>query len=399
MSELRLPDNSPTAPRVRPAAALTVAAIAIVVCAAGGILRPQSFWPAYLVAAVFWIGTSVGSLALGLLHRLPGGRWGWGEGAGRELHACMYAMPLGILAAAPLIFGATWVYPWARPAELAELNHHQQFYLAPQFVLIRTAAMLLIWCLLSLWLQAGYRRSAGDGKPHPRSRRCAISLVAVWLMMSFSSVDLLMSLTPRWASSMFGAMHAMGFVTSGLALAIIVRSRGMIGRTLSRDEIDVTQDLGSLLMAFDLMWAYFAFSEYLIIWSGDLPAEVAWFVDRQHGWGLIGGVAVIVFHFVIPFALLLSRDLKRNPRALAWTAGLLLAAHLGHLSWTVLPAVATTDGLSMLFLLAATAGLGALWALPIERQWPRLPFIPSPVSDRSPIGEKSLDFPVAEARR
>jgi hypothetical protein len=357
-------------------AALVVGGVGIAVCISGATSQPAQFWPAYLVAAVFWIGVSLGGLSIGLLHRVTGGRWGWGFGMGRELQALMGALPVAVVGVAFLYFGLKFLYPWASDSTVSvALNPHQTRYLAPSAVGMRFIGCAAAWSLLALWCQAGYRKSVFDGEPHPIPRISAFGLIFMWLTMTFASIDALMSLTPKWSSSMFGALHCMGFGVSGIAAAIILRTIGFRGRPLNRDEVNITQDLGSLTMAFNLMWAYFAFSEYLIVWSGDIPAEVRWFLPRQAGWVKLLGQAVVVGHFALPFLLLLSRDLKRNPRQLAATAGLLLLAEIGHLVWTVFPAFPDLNGTSALMLIAGLGAIGGPWLLAAGWAWGQTPFV------------------------
>lgn len=349
-----------------------VAAIAPILCAVSAFFAPNSFWAAYFTAVVFWTGASLGCLGIALLHRLTGGNWGWS--IQRELNAATGALPVAILSLAPLLYGAQYVFPWvAGDSAETVLNAHQQIWFAPTVLLSRLLLVIAIWCGLGRWCVVGNLRQATGAAPLPSPRYAAIGLIALWLTITVAAIDGLMSLSPGWSSSMFGALHSMGFALTGLALAIVGRTISIDGRNLTSDECDSTQDLGSLLLAFNLLWVYFAFSEYLIIWSGDLPFEISWFMDRRRGWSLAAAIGLMLLHFVVPFGCLLSRELKRDPRRLAAVAGLLLLMELSHIAWTVFPAVPGVGAASVLFAALSVAAIGGPWLLvfaAVQRRFP-----------------------------
>jgi hypothetical protein len=298
---------------------------------------------------------SLGCLGIGLLHPLTGGRWGWGMG--RELHSAIGTLPVVGLAIVPLIWSTRWVFPWAM--DRTQLNEHQQQYLAPDFVLARTATEWLIWIALGAWLIRGYRTTARRFAFRVSPRLSAIGLILFWITVTSAAVDGVMSLDPSWSSSMFGAIQVLGCVVAGLAWMLVVRG---LGSEASGDEhAQITHDLGNLLMAFNLVWVYLSFSQYLISWAGDLPHEVAWYAGRQRGLpGIVGGV-LLALHFAVPFALLLSVENKRNSRRLAAIAGLLLIMRVVDAGWTILPACPAADWLSLVALIASGCVIGGIW--------------------------------------
>ena len=364
--------NSPRSPDAGSRSLRLMAAVAPVLCAGSAFLAPHSFWAAYLTAVVFWTGASLGCLGTTLLHRLTGGNWGWD--IQRELNAATGALPVAILSLAPMLYGAQYVFPWAaNDSAESVLNAHQQTWFAPTVLLSRLLLVIAMWCLLGRWCVVGNLRHATGAALLPSPRYAAIGLIALWLTMTIAAIDGLMSLSPGWSSSMFGTLHAMGFSVTGLALAIVARTVSIGSRALSKEEADTTQDLGSLLLAFNLLWAYFAFSEYLIIWSGDLPFEISWFVNRRHGWSLATAIGLVLLHFVVPFGCLLSRELKRDPRRLAAVAGLLLLMQLSHIAWTVFPAVPGMSPISVLFAVFSVVAIGGPWLLvfaAVHRRFP-----------------------------
>lgn len=332
-----------------------IALVALATSVVGTINWPAEFWPGYLVAFVFWTSVSLGSLGIGLLHPLTGGRWGWG--IGRELHAAIGTVLLIGVAVIPLIFSARWVFPWAM--ELTSLNPHQRQYLAPKWVLTRTAVEWLIWSVMGLWLIRGYSATTRNPLFRTSPRLAAGGLMLFWITVTSAAVDGLMSLDPTWSSSMFGAIQVLGCVVAGLSWVLIVH--GLTSKAIDEEQAQLAHDLGNLLMAFNLVWVYLSFSQYLITWSGDLPHEVAWYAGRQRGFpGLVGSL-LLAFHFVVPFAWLLSVANKRNPQRLAAIAGLLLFMRVVDAGWTILPACPAAGPLSLVAVAASWCVLGAVW--------------------------------------
>ena len=355
-------------PLVLAVAGLIVLA-ALAICAVGAVNWPEAFWPGYLVSLSFWTSTSLGCLGIGLLHPLTGGRWGWG--IGRELHASIGTVCVIGLAVVPLLFAARWVFPWA--TDSTRLNPHQQQYLAPEFVLVRTAGEWLLWSGLALWLIRAYRTTARKTDFRASPRVAAVGLILFWITVTSAAVDGLMSLDPTWTSSMFGAIQVLGCVVAGLSFVLVVR--GFEPASVDDEHAQVTHDLGNLLMAFNLVWVYLSFSQYLITWSGDLPHEVAWYATRQQGLTGIVGSVLLGLHFVLPFALLLSATNKRDPRRLAAIAGLLLAMRVVDAGWTILPACSAAGPLSIVAVAASWCVLGAAWMAQFAWRMRRMPTI------------------------
>jgi len=200
--------------------------------------------------------------------------------------------------------------------------------------------------------------------------------------VSFAAVDWIMSLDPSWYSSIFGMLIMGGQLVSGMALMIATlvvlgREEPMSGVYQSRH----FHDLGKLLMAFVMVWAYFSVSQLIIIWSGNLPEEIPWYTVRmQTGWRTIG-LLVVVFHFVLPFSLLLSRNLKMRPARLIWVAVLLLVARALDIYWLTAPEF-WPGGIHFRWMdVLIPVGIGGVWLSYYARQLRQLPLLP--VGDRT----------------
>jgi hypothetical protein len=351
---------------------LVVGTLSGVVSAAGLIANPAQFYRSYLVAFVFVLGIALGSLAISMLHHMSGGAWG--IVIRRILEASARTLPLVALFAVPLLFGLGHLYPWADPARVAsdELLEHRAGYMNPTFFAVRLAVCLLLWTVFAQALSRLSKRQ--DDAPAPGLERrmqlvAAPGLAAYCLLVTISSVDLLMSLDPHWYSAIIGVYAVGGQAISGIAFTLLVTlflvRKGPMREVLQPRHV---HDHGNLLLAFTMLWAYFALSQFLIIWSGNLPEEIGFFHDRlRGGWGALS-VFLALFHFAVPFVFLLSRDFKRDIGKLAWAAGLLLFMRWVDLFWLASPAF-HPGALSVHWLDVTTAvALFGLWLAAFARE-------------------------------
>jgi hypothetical protein len=305
------------------------------------IVNPRQAMQAYLVGFMLFLGLTLGPLGWLLVWFMPGGRWGlpmrriW-EAATRNI---WYA----ILAFVPIAIGYKYIYPWAHPESLhgehaaSLVKNYLNF---PGF-LLRAAIYFAIWSLI-VYLVNKY--SAIQDKPYSGwlgtklTALGAVGVLAYVWSLSFASIDWLMSLMPGWPSTIFPLIIVAGQGILGLALGIIV-GRILVDyepMNVLMDEV-VFHDNGKLLLAFTMLWAYFNFSQFLIIWSGNLPEEISYFLDRTRGdWGPVAFLLVL-FHFAVPFAILLSQDLKKDPRKLVWVALWMVFMRFVDLFWIVAP--------------------------------------------------------------
>jgi hypothetical protein len=316
-------------------------AIGAVLSAVGLLLNPTQFLQSYLMAYMLWLGVTLGCLALGMIHQLSGGAWG--VLIRRPIGAAARVLPVLTLLFLPIALGMSRMYPWTNADLVAhdEALQHKHIYLNVPFFLIRAAIYFLTWNALSYFLNAWSLEQDRTANPSLARRMQMLSgggLVAYGLTITFASFDWLMSLEPHWYSTIYGVLILGGQGLSALAFLIAVlvwlSRRSPLDRIVAPAHF---HDLGNLMLAFVMLWAYFSFSQYLIIWAGNLPAEIAWYLHRmQTGWRPIA-VVLILFHFAIPFVVLLSRTVKRHPEMLLKVAIAILVVRVVDLFWLIGP--------------------------------------------------------------
>ena len=303
--------------------------------------NPAQFFQSYLVAYMFVLGVTLGCLALGMVHQLSGGAWG--VVIRRPIGAASRVLPILTLLFLPLVFGMSHLYEWTHADVVAadEALQHKQLYLNTPFFLMRAAFYFVVWNALSYFLNAWSLEQDRTGDPAIARRMQLLSaggLLGYGLTVTFASFDWLMSLEPHWFSTIYGVLIIGGQGLSALAFLIVASA--WLSRRPPLQGIIVPahfHDLGNLMLAFVMLWAYFAFSQYLIIWSGNLPEEIAWYLHRlQTGWRTVGAL-LVVLHFVAPFGLLLSRAIKRQAHLLVKVAYLILVLRVVDLYWLVAP--------------------------------------------------------------
>jgi hypothetical protein len=309
-------------------------------------------------------GQQVG-LALTLLHNLSGGTWG--NAIRPFLEASARTLPWLGLFFVPLLFGLKELYPWTDAAAVAQdpVLSAKVLYLNVPFFISRAAAYWLLWCGLAMLLTgwaARYRRTGGVALLQRIRRLSAVGLIMYFFSLTLAAIDWAMSMEPHWFSTMYGFLFAVGQGLMALALAIVM------ARVLSREASMAAafqkshfHDLGTLLFAFTLLWAYLSFSQFLIIWSANLPEEIPWYMHRLHGDWQAVGVSLVVFHFAVPFLVLLSRRVKEDAAMLARVALLVILMRFVDLFYTLGPE-ASPGGLRLHWLdITATAGIGGIW--------------------------------------
>ena len=360
--------------------AMIVGGVGAVLCLIGARLNPAQFYYAYLLAFVFWLGITLGSLGLLMIQHLSGGAWGFV--IRRQLEAATRLLPLMAVLFVPLLLGMRTLYPWARPDVVAAdvILQNKRVYLNVPFFVARACIYFAAWLALAWYLNRWSLEQDETGEEPAGRRMRAISaggLVLYVLTMTLASVDWLMSLEPHWFSTIFGAIVIGGQGLSALAVAIIVLAALANEKPVSDVAAPARfHDLGNLLLAFLLLWAYFSFSQFLIIWAGNLPDEIPWYVHRiQNSWQAIS-IMLVIFHFAVPFALLLSRRTKRVSRTLVKVAVGILVMRVVELFWIIAPE-RSPEGFHLHWLdVVAPITIGGFWVSLFVREITSRPLLP-----------------------
>lgn len=359
---------------------LILGAGALVLCMAGGLYSPVQFFRSYLFAFIFWLGVALGSMALLMLHHLVGG--GWGHPIRRMLESGSRTLLVLAGLAIPLFFGLRRLFAWADPAqvEASELLTHKSFYLNVPFFVGRTVFFFAAWILLAHFLSKWSLEQDRTGHPGVSDRLQTLSapgLIIYALSVTFMSIDWVMSLEPAWFSTIYGMIFVVTQLLSAMSLAVIAclffSDLKPISEWLTPTALN---DMGNLLLTFTMLWAYLSFSQFLIIWSGNLPEEITWYLARARGdWAWIA-VILIVFHFAVPFLLLLSRFVKRRVRLLAAVAVGLVLMSLIDLFWLMTPAYNRSGPQFQWMDWLAVVGIGGIWVWRFLTQLRRNPLMP-----------------------
>ena len=361
-----------------------VAAIGLAASAGGFFLDRGQFFRSYLVSWLFWLGIALGCYAVALLHQLS--RGAWGLMIRRALGAATRTLPLMLLLFVPIVLGLEEIYVWARPEAAATdpVIQQKSWFLNQNGFILRSIIYFAIW-IVPMWLlnRMSLRQDeATDDRTFRRMQAIAAPALGFYcLAATFASVDWLMSLDPHWYSSLWGINFIGGHAVS--AFAFIIPVALYLAQRKPMDEQFRPRhfhDYGKLLLAFVMLWTYFQLSQLIIIWSGNLPEEVTFYLARvEGGWKWLS-ILLAVGHFALPFFLLLSRDLKRDARKLAWVALILLAMRWVDLYWQAAPAFGHGEGEHGLHLhwldLATLLGIGGLWLAVYFGQLKKRPLLP-----------------------
>ena len=364
---------------------LALGVVALALSGVGAFLSPDQFFRSYLFAYLFWVGVAIGCTSIVMIHHLSGGVWGLV--IRRILEAGMRTLPWAALFFLPLVFGLKPLYLWARPEVVAgdEALQRKSVYLNVPFFLGRAAFYFAVWIALAHFL-GKWSLELDRGENVKVSRRLRElsggGLIPLGLTITFSSIDWAMSLAPHWFSTIYGILFMVGQVLSAMAFVIVVVALLGTQRPLS-DAVrpSSVHDLGKLMLAFVMLWAYVNLSQFLIVWSGNIAEEAPFYVGRlQGGWQWVG-LVLVVFHFALPFLLLLSRDLKRNAQLLGTVAGGVLLVRLLDLFWLIGPDLRghgrEAVGFAVHWLdVALPLGLGGLWLFAFARGLKARPLLP-----------------------
>ncbi|HET7435974.1 MAG TPA: hypothetical protein VFN10_14795 [Thermoanaerobaculia bacterium] len=365
--------------------ALIIGVIGIVIAAIGWFTNPAEFYRAWLAPFVFWFQIAAGALAILMLQYVTGGEWG--VMIRRPLGAAARTAPLFLLFGIPLAMGLQHIYVWANHDVVAHdpVLQLKQVWLNPTGWLIRSIVYIV---LLTLWawririLSLDFAKTRSPYTELSRRKWSSAGLLMIVLLLTLVAVDWVMSLEPRWYSSMFGIAFLVGAGLS--AFVFVTLFLCLLSGTDAMKDIIKPQhfrDLGNLMLAFTMLWAYTNFSQFLLIWYGNLKEETPYYLKRMHGaWGYIAA-ALVLFHFFLPFFMLLMRAIKDHPKTIAIVTVIMLAMRFLDLFWSIAPAYYGEQfhiswitpfaflGIGGLWLFAFIAQLKGQTIIPIHETW------------------------------
>jgi hypothetical protein len=344
--------------------ALIIGVIGIIGSAIGFFTDAPEFFRSWLAPFVFWFLIAAGALAVLCLQYVTGGEWG--VLIRRPLGAAARTIPIFLLFGLPLFFGLPHIYEWARPeAAQDHLLHDKQWWLTPMGWGIRALIYFALWTFWAWKIRKQSLEFAETRSPYTelgRRKMAAAGLLVMVMTLTLMSVDWVMSLEPKWYSSMFGIAYIVGAGLSAFAfvtffLTTISNTEAMKG-ILKPNHF---RDLGNLMLAFTMLWAYTNFSQFLLIWYGNIKEETPYYLKRMHGgWGVIAAV-LIIFHFFLPFFMLLMRGIKDRPSTIAVVTVILLVMRFVDIYWDVTPAHHPDHFHFSWITIAAFLGIGGLW--------------------------------------
>ena len=330
----------------------------------GFVTNADAFYKAWLPAYLFWFLIAAGSLAVLMLQYVTGGEWGLM--IRRPLGAAARTVPLFLLFGIPIAIGLPHIYEWARPEALQDhLLAQKQLWLNQRDWIIRALIYFALWSLWAWRIRVLSLRFYEDRSPYTElSRRkwSASGLLMIVLTLTLCSVDWVMSLEPKWYSSMYGISFTVGAGLSAFAFVtfflVLISGTEAMAPILKSSHF---RDLGNLMLAFTMLWAYTAFSEFLLIWYGNIKEETPYYLKRMHGgWGL-EAAALIVFHFFLPFTMLLMRSIKDRPKTIAIVTIIMLGMRFVDIHWLATPAHYPSHFHFSWITLFAFLGIGGLW--------------------------------------
>ncbi len=349
--------------------------------------RPEEFYRGYLLGFMCWLGVALGSMAILMIRHLTGG--GWGVVIRRILGAAMRTLPLLAILFIPILFGVHHLYPWAMPLAAVRDEHIREHLAKNKFItdsylnfsgfLIRAIVYFAIWNVCSFLLSYWSKETDRPGAPDNTQKFKAVAgpgLILYAFTISFAVIDWVMSLDPSWISTIFCLIVLIGQLLAAMCFAVVVERILYEYKPMSEMlKPDFVHDHGKWMLTFIMVWAYFSFSQWLIIWAGNLPNEISFYLRRlAGGWGAIG-LFLALFHFFVPFAVLLSRPFKRNIRKLVWVAIWLILMRYLDLFWIIEPNFSKTINITIADVVVPIA-IGGFWLASFFRNLGALPLLP-----------------------
>lgn len=332
----------PVAPIIQQRSLLIGFAAAVLAIIGLFVSPSEQFMRSYLLGFMAWLGLSLGCMALLMVQYMTGGKWGFV--IRRILEAGMNTLPLMVVLFIPLLLGVHHLYDWAKPDKVAADPHLKEItgpFLNQTGYALRGFVFLLIWWgmiyLLTKWSRQQDEPPVRDFSPLYK-KLSAPGLIIYAFTISFAVIDWVMSLDARWISTIYPMIFIAGQALLAICFVVVVEailfSYPPESEILQPSEL---HDHGNLILTFIMLWAYFSFSQLLIIWAGNLPDEISWYYRRWFGGWQFLGVGLALFHFAVPFALLLSRQRKRHVRRLVPVAIFVIAMRFADLFWFIEP--------------------------------------------------------------
>jgi hypothetical protein len=345
--------------------ALIIGVIALAVSVLGLFQSREHFFQSYLFAYIFWSGLALGSLGIFFLHNVVGGNWG--VAIRRFVESGLQTLPLIALLVVPVLIGIKILYSWTTPEVQAHEfpAAHRAAYMNVSLFILRTVIYFLIWFFFGYRILRMANEHDRTGDPALFKKIKGASAPALLLFVvttTYAFIDWIMSLEPSWYSTIYPWMFTVGEVLLTfafmIAVLVLLSDREPFRSFIKQQHF---HDLGNLMLAFTMLWAYMSFAQLLIIWSENLPDEIPWYVRRfSGGWGYMAWF-ISIFHFCVPFFLLLMRFIKKNPQRLRTLAIWMIIVRIVDVFWVVEPAF-RQRGLEIYWTdFAILIGLGGIW--------------------------------------
>ncbi len=324
--------------------ALMVGVVGLVACGIGFVLDRDNFFRSWLIAYLLFLGIALGSMGLLMIQHLSGGAWGVFR---RVFEASSRTLPLLALLFLPVVLGMGTLYSWTHPDHVLadEVLQHKAPYLNTPFFLLRALVYFAGWILIA-WTMTRWSRQQdeGDSSLNPRLQYLSGGGIVFYTFAATAAgIDWVMSINPHWYSTLFGFIFVGGHGLAALSFTIVISA--FLARREPMEHIfkpSHFHDLGKLSLAFVMLWAYFNFSQYMLVYAANLVEEIPYFITRiSHGWQYLA-LFLVLFQFAFPFLLLLMRDLKRTPHRLVCVALALLVVRYLDLFMLVSPEFAST---------------------------------------------------------
>ena len=323
--------------------ALGVGGVALIAWLVGLYFNPEQALRSWLIGFIFWGGIGIGSIGILLLQYITGGAWGLV--VRRVAEAASRTLPLVVVLFLPLAIGMTSLYEWTHLAPTEHIMEHRGWFMTPASWILRSILYFALFGVMAYLLNSW---SASQDKAENYAEAAKIlgtasafsgpAMVVYAIVVTFAAVDWVMTLDPHYFSTIWGLLFVAGWALSCFCFEVVILAyladKTPMDRVLGRRHF---HDLGKLMLALVMVWAYFNFSQYLIIWSGNIPEETTWFLARTtKGWGYLAWILVL-FHFAAPFLVLLMQDLKRRAKTLALVAMFILFMRVVDMFWLIAP--------------------------------------------------------------